>query len=123
MSRRLEVPNYGEVGAGGTNGRCVCGGGGASEVLPLQKGGTDKVLAMLKGGTTSFEIVLIRKLEVFAILMWAAKSFHPLKGGGHEKFYCLEGGCTNSFIPMNFTFVRPTHTFLLSTQFWELASL
>ena len=25
-------------------------GGGAHEVLPLQKGGTEKVLAMLKGG-------------------------------------------------------------------------
>ena len=26
------------------------GGGGAREVLPLQKGGTEKVIAMLKGG-------------------------------------------------------------------------
>ena len=26
------------------------GGGGACEVLPLQKGGSEKVLAMLKGG-------------------------------------------------------------------------
>ena len=35
-------------------------GGGASEVLPLQKkgGGAEQVLAMLKGVTTCFEVVL-----------------------------------------------------------------
>ena len=45
----------------------------------------EKVLAMLKGGgggTTSFEIVLTQELEVLAILLGGAKSFHPLKGGG-----------------------------------------
>ena len=40
----------------------------ASEDLPLQKkgGGAEKVLAMLKGGgdRKSFEVVLIRELEV-----------------------------------------------------------
>ena len=42
------------------------GGGGACEVLPLQKGG-EEVSAMLKGGgTTSFGIVFM--LEVLAIL-------------------------------------------------------
>ena len=43
---------------GGRGGRCKMVGGGASEVLPLQKGGgvAEKVLAMLKGGTTSFEV-------------------------------------------------------------------
>ena len=39
------------------------GGGGACEVIPLQKGGgADKVLAMLKGGggmTTSFRVVFM----------------------------------------------------------------
>ena len=30
------------------------GGGGACEVLPLQKGGAEKVLAMLKGGHVKF---------------------------------------------------------------------
>ena len=41
-------------------------GGGASEVLPLQKGWWKKVLAMLNGGggTTSFEAVLTWELEV-----------------------------------------------------------
>ena len=29
-------------------------GGGAREVLPLQKGGAEKVLAMLKGGHKKF---------------------------------------------------------------------
>ena len=38
------VTNYGEGGGYKT------GGGGAREVLPLQKGGKEKVLAMLKGG-------------------------------------------------------------------------
>ena len=53
-------------------------GGGACEVLPLQKGGgAEKVLAMLKGGTKSFEVVLTRELEVLAIVM----------GGGRKKFW------------------------------------
>ena len=30
------------------------GGGGAREVLPLQKGGAEKVLAILKGGHNKF---------------------------------------------------------------------
>ena len=30
------------------------GGGGAREVLPLQKGGAENVLAMLKGGQKKF---------------------------------------------------------------------
>ena len=30
------------------------GGGGAREVLPLQKGGAEKVIAMLKGGHKKF---------------------------------------------------------------------
>ena len=40
------------------------GGGGASEVFPLQKGRTEKVSAMLTGrwggGTKSFGVVLTR---------------------------------------------------------------
>ena len=48
------------------NGR---GGGGAGEVLPLQKRGSDKVLAILKGGGThSFEVVSTRELEVLVIV-------------------------------------------------------
>ena len=34
-------------------------GGGAHELLPLQKGGAEKVLAMLKGGTKSFGVVFM----------------------------------------------------------------
>ena len=33
------------------------GGGGASEVLPLQKGKAEKVLAMLKGGRGAQQIL------------------------------------------------------------------
>ena len=40
-------------------------GGGACEVLPLQKGGwAVKVLALLERGTNSFEVVLTHELEV-----------------------------------------------------------
>ena len=49
-------------------------GGGAYEVLPLQKGGGE-VLAMLKGGTKSYEVVFTQELEVLAIGI----------GGGGEK--------------------------------------
>ena len=52
-------------GGGLQNGR-----GGAREVLPLRKGGAEKVVTKLKGGggTTSFGVVLMRQLEVLAIL-------------------------------------------------------
>ena len=69
---------------------CVCGGGGvatkryggggASQVSPLQKGGTEQVVAMLKGEGghkrcwCSFNLVL-------AMLKRSAKVFHPLKEG------------------------------------------
>ena len=43
------VTNYGEGGGYKTG-----GGGGAREVLHLQKGGAEKVLAMLKGGHNKF---------------------------------------------------------------------
>ena len=35
---------------------------------PYKKGRQKKILAMLKGGTNSFEVVLIRELEVLAIV-------------------------------------------------------
>ena len=35
------------------------GGGGACEVLPLQKGGAEKVKATLKGGTRSFGVYVV----------------------------------------------------------------
>ena len=43
-----QVTNYGEGGGGYKM------GGGAREVLPLQKGGAEKVLATLKGGHKKF---------------------------------------------------------------------
>ena len=58
------VINYGE-GGGLKTGR------GACKVLPLRKGrggGRKKVLAMLKGGTQSFGVVVMRYLEILAIL-------------------------------------------------------
>ena len=57
------------------------GGGGVSEVLPLQKGEVEKVLAVLKGGggTTSFEVVSTWELEVLAIVMGGAMSSHNIQ--------------------------------------------
>ena len=42
------------TGRGRGGGYKTRGGGGACEVLPLQKGGAEKVLAMLKGGHKQF---------------------------------------------------------------------
>ena len=75
------VTNYG--GGGATKRE-----GGSSEVLPLGKGGGGgKSLSHAegggdtkRGGTKSFEVVLIRELEVLAIVMGGAKRFHLLKG-------------------------------------------
>ena len=84
------VTNYGE-GRGATKQE---GGGGASEILPLQKGRADIILAMLKaggGGTKCSEVVSTQELEVLAILMGEGgrcKKFPPFQnGGGREKFY------------------------------------
>ena len=68
------VINYGKGGGGSIK----TGGGGASDVLPLQKGGMRKVLAILKwgGGTKRFVVVLTRVLEVLTIL----------EGGGGAQF-------------------------------------
>ena len=51
MSVRAGHKLYGEVGGGGGSQIAVFieGGGGASEVLPLQKEGAEKVVGMLKG--------------------------------------------------------------------------
>ena len=55
------------------------GGGGASEVLPLQKREWKNVLAMLKwGDKKSFEVVLTWRLEVLAIVMGGAQKFSTL---------------------------------------------
>ena len=61
-------------------------GGGASEVLPLQKeeGGAEKSFSRAEGGvggTTSFEVVLTWELDVIPIVMGggAQTSFHPLR--------------------------------------------
>ena len=54
------------------------GGGGASEVLPLQKRGMRKSFChaeMGGGGTECFEVVLTREVKVLAIL--------PTGGGGY----------------------------------------
>ena len=70
-------------------------GGGAHEVLPLQKGGSEKVSAKLKGGTTSFGVVLMRWHKVLAILKGGIKGFHSLKrGDGRKKVNpVLRAGC------------------------------
>ena len=86
------VINYGEEGGYKTGGR------GASEVLSLQneEGGRQSFSHTNGGGgTTSFEVVLTRELDVFAILMGGTNSFHPFKkkrGGGQKVLPCLEGG-------------------------------
>ena len=71
-------------------------GGGAIEVLPLQKkGGTGFSNPDLGGGgsTTCFEIVLTWVLEVLAILEGGTKDFHILKGQDVKKCYLvLRGG-------------------------------
>ena len=68
-------------------------GGGASEVLPLLKGG-QKSFSHTEGGgggcTTRFEVVLIRELEVLAILIGG--------GGGGKKFPSFKRG-RNKFHP------------------------
>ena len=58
-------------------------GGGAREVLPLQKGGAEKVLAMLKGGHKMF----------WGSFYAVALSFSHIEGeGGREKFPLLKRG-------------------------------
>ena len=81
------VNNYGD----GRRATKQEGGGGASEILPLQKGRADIILAMLKwggGGTKCSEIVSTQELEVLAILMEEGgavqKDITLSKGGGRE---------------------------------------
>ena len=65
-------------------------GGGASEVLPLQKVGGGKSLIHAEGGgTQTFEVVFAWELEVLAIVMVGCKNVHPLKGGGAQKMFTL----------------------------------
>ena len=76
-------------GGGGGSTKWLGGGGGANEVLPLQKP------CWHKWGTTSFGVVLIRELEVLAIMKGVGvghkKCFHPLKGGEVQNVLdCLE---------------------------------
>ena len=64
------------------------GGGGASEVLTLQKRQAEKLLAILKGGHKCFGVVLTQVLGILTILIGGHKRFPPFeKGGGHETFY------------------------------------
>ena len=87
MTKGLVIIND---GGGLQNGR---GGGAKRSFTPSKKKrGGGGVLDMLKVGTISFEVVLTRELEVLAIAMWGAKSFHPLKGGTQKVLPCLEGG-------------------------------
>ena len=74
------------------------GGGGASEVVPLQKkrgGGADKVSAMLMG-----------ELEVLAILIGrgggCAKKFLPFKRRVRKVLPCLEGGGAPKVLDLQF---------------------
>ena len=89
------ITNYGE-GRGATKQE---GGGGTSEILPLQKGRADIILPMLKGGgggaTKCSEVFSTQELEVLAILMGEGgrcKKFPPFqKGGGAGKVLpCLD---------------------------------
>ena len=88
-------------------------GGGASEVILLQKEGWGgKSLSHAEGGRgiTSFEVVLMWELEVLAIVMGGggAKSFHPLKAGRRKLYPVLRGGGgAKSFDPQFFHFVAP----------------
>ena len=70
-----------------------CRGGG--EFYPYKTGEAQKVLAMLKRGQKCFGVVLMRELEVLAILNGGQrKLFPPFKrgGGGDKKVSpCLEG--------------------------------
>ena len=69
---------WGLVTDNGKGGLQTAGGGGVSEVLPLQKKGG----AVLKGGggTTSCEVVLTWELEILAIV---------IGGGGAQKVSTL----------------------------------
>ena len=71
------------------------GGGGASEVLPLQSGAgqgrVGKASAMLKGGAKRFEVFLIWELEVLAILKGVTQVSTLKKGGVLKVLPCLEG--------------------------------
>ena len=68
----------------GRGGYKTGGGGGVSEVLPLQKGGLKKVLAILKGGHKKF-------WGSFNMGAWSFS--HSDGGGGAEKVLpCLDGG-------------------------------
>ena len=68
------------------------GGGGASEVLPLQNFWVEKALAMLKGCKKCFEVVLKWELKVLAANGRGRKHFHPLKGVAQELYPVLKKG-------------------------------
>ena len=75
---------WGLVTNNGEGGLQTAGGGGVSEVLPLQKkGGADFLFSRAEGGggTKSCEVVLTWELEILAIVIrgGGAKSFHPLR--------------------------------------------
>ena len=69
------------------------GGGGGSEVLPLEKkgwGGGGQVLTMLIGGMESFEVLLIHLSFSHTEVHTGAQNFPLLSWG--KGLLCLEGG-------------------------------
>ena len=63
-------------------------GGGAREVLPLQKGEAEKVWAMLKGGHKKFR-------GSFYAVAWSF--IHIVGGGGREQFPVFKRGGVKTF--------------------------
>ena len=88
-------------------------GVGAGEALPQkQRGGGGQGFSHAEGGgggcTHIFELVLIQKLQVLAILKGVGeKSFHPLKGAAQTVLLCLMGGRAHRFRTKDFPFCSP----------------
>ena len=100
--RRVGVQTKGVV-ANYRGGATKWVGGGASEVLPLQKGGgAGKSFSHAEGGAKSLEVVLTRELEIFS----HTDCGHPLEGA-REKFYPVLRGGAKSFGPAIFPFCSP----------------
>ena len=102
MGRILRLKDQSIAGRGAYKTRGLFVGGGASQVLPLEKGGRKGFSHAEWGSTTSFEVVLTRGTKVLAIrvCVWGGGGGG---GRGHKKF-CL--GCLYCIYGPNLTYRR-----------------
>ena len=110
------------MGGGGGATKPEGGGGGTGSFTPMKRwwwGGGGGVFSHAEGEVTnSFGLVLTWELDVLAILKGDAKSYYPLKGGGHDKFYPVlrVGGCAKCFRPAIIPYCSPHPTILQGSR-------